>query len=312
MSSLLGAIHRVGPRRAMRLARHRIKRAAFERGSWYDTRDTCPDDAVFIVGCGRSGTTLLRETLNRHPDLAFGPETAFLCDLVNPKRMSVEWDMPVGEIESMLRESASVVRFAERFFGRLAEREGKPRWADKTPRNATALAKILAWFPNARVVHLIRDGRDVACSLRHHPRQAIRGGRVVPINTNNPITKCARQWRNEASMGLAFRDHPRCTEIRYEDVVREPEPSVRRLCEFLGLEFTPALLSPSESEGEARAGRLIHNPLADSGVHDKSIGRWRRDLSPEERHTFCRIAGELLIALGYAPDRAWVEEPVER
>lgn len=307
MTSLLSAIGQVGVRESARLARQRIRRTAFERDAWYDTDDTCDDPAIFVVGCGRSGTTLLREMLNRHPSVACGPETTFLCDLPSVGRLSVKWSLDRAEVSRMLETSPSVVRFAETFFRRFAESEGKPRWADKTPRNVTVLPRLLWWFPNARVIHLIRDGRDVACSLRHHPRKTVRHGKVVGQSPNNPIHRCARRWLTDTSLGLAFKSHPRCCEIRYEDLVGDTEAAARRLCEFIGEEFDPAMLGES-ADDERRVGRLMNNPEAGGRVHGSSMGRWRRDLSPSEAGDFARVAGELLVALGYAPDHAWVDE----
>ena len=308
MPSVLSVLHTVGPRRALRLARHRIKRDLFERSPWYATDDSSDHHAIFIGGCGRSGTSLLREILNRHPDIACGPETTFLCDLVNPARLAVEWGLPCAEIEAQVRHSPNVVRFAETFFGAFAAREGKPRWADKTPRNVTVIPRLLAWFPNAKFIHLIRDGRDVACSLRHHPRQAVRHGRIVPVNSNNPIHQCTRRWLRETSLGIAFHAHPRCTSLRYESLVNDTESTLRHLCGFLDVDFSHDLLTPAAARGPAREGRLLNNERVDAPVHSESIGRWRRDLTPDERRAFARIAGDLLITLCYTHDHSWVDD----
>ena len=312
MSSLLQLAARVGFRRTMRVTRHRLKQITVERDPWFDTESTCDDPAIFIGGCGRSGTTLVREILNRHPNIACGAETAILCDMVNVDRLSVEWNLPRSEIEIMRRESDDVVRFAERFFRTFAEREGKPRWSDKTPRNVLAIPKILAWFPNGKFIHIIRDGRDVACSLRHHPRSTIRNGKIVPAKNNRPIRGGAHRWLTETSLGLAFRGHPRCFELRYEDLVNHPEPTLKRLCEFLQEPFDVAMLDPgAKAPSHDREGRLMNNPDADQKVRTSSAGRWRRDMSMAERRVFRRIAGELLLALGYVDDHSWVEEPID-
>ncbi len=310
MASLMDMMMTLGPRRVVRMMRHELKQGMTLRHPWYSCHDQCFDEAIFIGGCGRSGTTLIREILHRHPRIACGAETAILCDEVNPKRISVEWNLPRIEIEQMIAESVSVVRFAEKFFRSFAEREGKARWADKTPRNVRAIPRILTAFPNAKFVHIIRDGRDVACSLRHHPKYTIRNGKIVPQDVTNPIRGCARRWLTEASMGLAFKGHPRCFELRYERLVLEPEAALRELCAFIGEAYHPAMLDPESSNNERdRAGRLINNPNADSAISPKSIGRWRKDLSQEERHIVREAAGELLLATGYAKDHDWVDEP---
>lgn len=307
MASLLNSIIALGPRRAARIARLRLTRAVMERDPWYESSDASEDAAILVGGCGRSGTTLVTEILNRHPRIACGPETTFFCDPPNPGRLSVMWNIDRGEIERMIAQSPSVVRFAETFFRRFAEGEGKARWADKTPRNVRVIPRLLSWFPRGRFIHVVRDGRDVACSLRHHPRTTIKHGKVVPASNNNPIGACARRWLEDTSLGLVFRGHPRCFELRYESIVGDPEPTLRALCDFLGEDFDPAMLDESRPDDKVE-GRLMNNPEAGRRVHGSSVGRWRRDLSPGEAEDFDRIAGELLIALGYAEGHGWVGE----
>ncbi len=304
MPSLIQIAAAIGPRKALRIARQHIKQAATTLHPWYDTTDTCPDRAIIIGGCGRSGTTLARVILNRHPNIACGRETAILCDLVNPARLSVEWGIPEAEIQAMVDASPNIIRFCEAFFRSYAQREGKPRWADKTPRNVHAVPRILAAFPNAVFVHVVRDGRDVACSLRNHPKKDIRNGKVVPVHNDRPIRQCANRWLNDTSLGLAFRGHPRCFELRYERLVTDTENAVRELCGFIREDYSPQLLVPSGAEAAK------NNPDADTQIKPTAMARWKRDLSAEERRTFVRIAGELLIATGYVKDHAWADEPV--
>jgi len=308
-SNLLALTAKLGPRRVARLARIQAKRIANATDPWYDSAETCPDDAIFIGGCPRSGTTLLREILNRHPRIACGPETSIFCDLINPPRLAIEWGLDREYVERLTRESPNVVRFAERFFRDFARREGKARWSDKTPANVNVVPRLLKCFPNARFVHILRDGRDVACSLRTHPKSTIKNGRIVPVKSNNAIGNCIRRWNNHVPNGLAFRDHPRCFQLRYEDVILNSEATLRALCAFIGEDYSPAMLDPSAVVAPAnRPGRLMNNPDADSQIKTSSVGRWRRDLSPDEKRTVARIAGELLIATGYATDHAWAEE----
>lgn len=307
MASLLSAITTLGPRRAATIARRRLKRAVLEHDPWFDTDHTCPDNAILIGGCGRSGTTLLREVLNRHPNIICGPETTILCDLPNPTRLSVMWDIPRRDVESMIAASPSIVRFAETFFRAAATAQNKPRWADKTPRNVQVIPRLLAWFPNARFIHVVRDGRDVVCSLRNHPKTTIRHAKIVPANNDTPIRRCAQRWLDDTSLGLVFKGHPRCTEIRYEDLVDDPHNTVKRLCDFIGEDFDPAMIDAGAS-ADAKPGRLMNNPAADKPIHRSSHGRWRRDLSPDEARDVVRIAGELLITLGYTPDHSWANE----
>lgn len=310
-SSIPSIISTLGLRNAVRRARHEVKRGFLLQHPWYDTTDTCPDDAMLIGGCGRSGTTLLRELINRHSRFSIGPETAILCDIINPQRLATEWGTTEAEIRARMAASPSIVRFSEGFFREYAARHGKPRWGDKTPRNIRFAQRLLNQFPNARLIHVIRDGRDVACSLRNHPKENIRHGKVIPNTVNKPIAMCARRWVDDTIMGLAFSGHPRVMEVRYEQLVLSPESELRRICDFVGEAFEPAMLNAASPPKDLQQTRLMNNQNAAEAINPRSLGRWKRDLAPQERRDFVRIAGELLIALGYAPDHSWADQPVE-
>jgi protein-tyrosine sulfotransferase len=272
---------------------------------WYDPSPRSTQEAVFIGGCGRSGTTLFKEVLNRHPRLACGPETSLFGLPFSVDNIAAPWGIDREELLAMQRDSLNLLAFADRFAQRFLEQEGKQRWVEKTPNNIRAIGPILTWYPNARFIHVIRDGRDVACSLRNHPKERIEQGKIVPIKTNNPMDRCATRWRDDVGDGLAYRDHPRVMEVRYEDLVRDPAQHFAKVCAFIGEEFDASMLHASENE-PARPGQNLNNPGASSAITPKAIGRWQGDLSPSERRIVDDISGELLITLGYATDHSWV------
>ena len=290
--------------------RNRLDQQRFQRSAWYSAEDISEDPGVFIVGCGRSGTTLLREMLCRHSAFGGGPETLFFVKTLDPAHLSVLSKTPEADLRALRRRSRSVVAFAHEYYRSVAAREGKPRWVDKTPMHVRALPRILRSFPNARVIHVIRDGRDVVCSLRHHPRERVHRGRIVPFRINRPVAEGATRWVRDTGMGRALAGHPRLEELRYERLVTDPEGEMRRICRFLEEPFEPAMLDPdAAASAAARAGVLINNPNAVEVVSGAQTGRWKRDLSPAEARSVDRIAGELLIALGYACDHSWVDAP---
>lgn len=298
--------------RLKRMKREAYQRALVARG-WYDPHARSAADAIFIGGCGRSGTTLFKQLLNRHSRMACGPETSMYGLPFNPENIGPYWDISVEELERRARAHANLVSFADEFYAEFLRAEGKARWADKTPNNVRVVEKLLTWYPRGRFIHVVRDGRDTACSLRHHPKEKVVDGRIVPVKITNPITKCAQRWLDDTSDGLAFRSHPRCLEVRYEELVTHPDRCVRRVCEFLGEPYEPAMLDPSAGpKGSSRTAQVLNNPNADERISPKSVGRWRRDLSSSERRDFVSVAGELLIALGYSTDHGWADEPQER
>ena len=277
--------------------------------NWYDLSARSELPMVFIGGCGRSGTTLLREMLNRHSRLFCGPETSMFGLPFLPKNISTMWN--IGEEQLILSASKHVnlVEFAENFFITQSAKAGKSRPADKTPNNIRVIGKLLTWFPNGSFIHIIRDGRDVSCSLRNHPKEKVENGKIVPSLINRSITACAQRWLNDTSSGLAYRAHPRYFEIKYEDLVTEPEGVLRELCKFLDEGYQACMIDPSASNYDGmNAGRLVNNRNSNKKVSNQSLGRWASDLTLAERKDFDNVAGQLLIALGYVKNSDWIRE----
>jgi hypothetical protein len=289
---------------------YRLDQRRFRRSAWHSAEDVSEDRGVFVVGCGRSGTTLVREMLCRHSAFGGGPETLFFVKTLDTAYLSVLSEVPEAELRDLRQRTHSIVEFAQEYHRAMAAREEKPRWVDKTPMHVRALPRILRSFPNGRVIHVIRDGRDVVCSLRHHPRERVYRGRIVPFEIDRPVEEGAGRWVRDTGGGRALAGHPRLEELRYEQLVIDPEGETRRICRFLEEPFEPAMLDPDGAAGgAARAGVLINNPNAAEAVSGARMGRWKRDLSPAERRLVDRVGGELLIALGYARDHSWVNAP---
>lgn len=282
-----------------------------------------------IVGSPRSGTTLLRLMLDAHPDLTIPPETGFLvmrpespragetdADAFARRLTSYPPDAP-GWADFLL----SSDEFARRigllapfspsggfrvFYRMYAERFGKPRWGDKTPMYGHHLREIEALLPEARFIHLIRDGRDAAVSLR---RQWFSPG--------SDMATQARFWRdnvrNARREGAACRHY---LEVHYEDLVRDPSAVLKRICTFIDLRWDERVLTHhreaaarlEEHQGRRRSdGSLLLTSEARRRQQASSanipspakIAQWRQALTREEQRVFSEEAGALLIELGY-------------
>jgi hypothetical protein len=271
--------------------------------------------APFVVGVGRSGTTLLRLMLDAHPQLAIGPETQFLADLIHlddPVEGIVgsrTWgDFGLDPDEFAQRAAGQDLSGVLRaFYGLYAEAQGKPRWGEKTPgyvRNMDSIATVL---PEAHFIHLIRDGRDVALSRR------ARG-----MGADKPMAKTATLWRRriEDARSQARKLDGRYLEVRYEDLVADPEPQLRRICELIELDFDSAMLRHADAAPErlaelgdlAAAGerqardageRAVAHARAKGPATTARTGAWRTEMDEDDRHEFETVAGELLRDLGY-------------
>lgn len=249
-------------------------------------------DPIFIGGEGRSGTTLLRVMLDSHSAIACGPETHFLVDprfQEFHRHFSRTWERRAAGYGYAGRDLDDLVRdFVRGWFEPYMQRRGKRRWADKTPQNIHILPYLWELFPTAKVIHMIRDGRDVACS-------------ILPQGWGpNTIAAAAERWVSCIEKGLAHRNRTdRYMEVRYEDLVRQPERELRRVMDLVGEPWEPQMLE---------YWRCPHDlaPLTESSatqvvqpIYSRSIGRWKRELSSSEVSQYVHVAGTTLRRLGY-------------
>ena len=273
----------------------------------FATRDGSALEPIVLGGCGRSGTTLLRMMLDSHAGICCGPESSvFRRRALDPAALADRFGFPQAEVRALYDRARSRPQFIEAFAALCMRMTGKARWAEKTPRNIGSIGEIFRCFPGARFVHVLRDGRDVACSLRTHPRHRVENGKLVPLDTWKPIAGCARRWRDDIEGSRRFWNDPRFHTIRYEDLVLDPRPVLGKLMAFLGEPWDDAMLAHAGAGSRFRdVTRFAQNPEALAAVSTASLSRWERDLDARDRRVFKRIAGPLLIELGYAAGENW-------
>ncbi len=183
---------------------------------------------------------------------------------------------------------------------------GKARWGDKTPGYCRSLPVLATMFPEGRFVHIIRDGRDVAVSLRE-----------MWFAPGRDIASLAAKWRDDIEIARAAGlGDDRYLELRYEALVDDPGAELTRVCEFLSLAYEPAMLGFHEraadrlrehrerlsTEGDlvvSRERRLQQQQSTLEPVHGRFVGKWRSVLNGDELAEFEAVAGELLARLGY-------------
>ncbi len=256
---------------------------------------------IVVGGCDRSGTTLLRATLDCHPAVAAGPESWVFVYKIKPRWLAAEYGFDASFVETLRAESRGLAEFVDRFMDEFRRRENKAIWCEKSPRNVLRFDYILRHFPKARLIHIIRDGRDVACSLRNHPKRIRVGNTYVPNTVSRPIGSCINHWVRYVSAGLRHRGDERYMEVRYEDLVRDYEGTTKAICRHCGLDWSPQLLEREKIQG-GRADTEIVNTEVRDPLYQSAVGRWREDLNGEEQRLVSAKAGRLLHLLGYACD----------
>ena len=283
----------------------------------------------FVVGSPRSGTTMLRLMLDAHPDLAIPPETGFVPAVAALsgeghalRRRTFETitafppDAPAWVDFGVSREQLwELLRAIEpfdaadgvrAFYRCYADRFGKPRAGDKTPTNLHHLEAITQLLPEARFVHIIRDGRDVALSLR--------GMWFAP---GRDIESLAAQWSRDVALFATAPPAPdRYLEVRFEDLVCEPRRELARVCAFLELAFDDGMLESHHRAEQrleehrerrrvdgtlvvSREQRLLQQARVRSAPDPSRIGVWRLEMSASELRRFHAVAGTQLAELGY-------------
>jgi len=261
---------------------------------------------VIVLGVSRSGTTLLKAMLDAHSQLAIPSESYFLTQLwdrhgAQPERDAFvedlarlervrEWGVDPEDVRASLPERPTFAEAIQSIYQLYAESKGKPRFGDKTPLYMQRLDVLERAFPDARYVHIVRDGRDAALSMLAMTRKP-------RFNLSRPrgVGDFACAWQREVRAARSFGRRRKYLELRYEDLVEQPESRLREVCAFLGLEYEPGMLEYHRREDPSLYAD--HPRLAQPPVRDARS--WRKEMRPADAALFEAIAGELLTELGY-------------
>ena len=273
------------------------------------------DRPIFVVGCPRSGTTMLQLMLHAHGRIAIPPETRFLLTAYDKRRsfgdLTIEENRrklaayicegkgtsfrdlgldPRETIDEIVAGPPTIGSAIGIVFRAYARRHGKPRWGDKRPAYLLNLEVVTGMFPDAQIVHIVRDGRDCVASMKEAAWY------------KDTIYKAVSSWTRGVDEG--HRSSKRLgpdsyLEIYYEKLVTDPETELRKLCTFLGEEFDPAMLAPNELAEIAVPKRKTWHALTHQAPTDERIGSWANRLEPWEIGLCETIMGDRLLAHGY-------------
>lgn len=259
---------------------------------------------IFVVGAQRSGTTLLRNLLDRHPQIAmWGVESDFFrrvydrratfgdpAEIRNRERIVKAYlaiepmrrtglDLAaLGKV--MLEEGgtwpalfASAMRFN-------AGVQSKPYWGEKTPANIFHVDKLRAWFPDCAILHIVRDPRDMVSSL------------VRMSWSNRSVLFAARTWKrfNAAGMGRDL------YLVKYEELVSDPATALDKICRHIGVAYDPLMLQPKENVHLASPEGV----RANKQISTDRMGLWREAFRPWQIAAIETAASPLMEELGYA------------
>jgi Sulfotransferase family len=266
---------------------------------------------LFVVGCHRSGTTVLRRVLSTHPAIWLAKETQYLAFR--------DWRDEDWHAARTPGEMAEHVAFADRFLGATGWTErptaeafaqsGAPPtfaafyawlctleapagralrfWGDNTPRYVSLIPQLNRAYPDARFLHVVRDPRDV-----------VRSALEVWFGGNTALT-AAEEWVERVGAGLAAQQllGDRLKVVRFEDLLRDPTATLRSVADWLGVEdgFRP----DDPGQDGARIAEQGHLTRVATPLDPTVIGRWRDDLSRRQVEQIEQVCQPFLLAFGY-------------
>lgn len=272
------------------------------------------DRPIFIVGCPRSGTTLLQVMLHSHRRIAIPPETRFLIALYqqragfgdlaiedNRRELATFMIKRGSKFRDLGLDGRQVTReivngpptigsAAGIVYRAYARRFDKERWGDKRPGYFSYIPELLSMFPDAQLIHLVRDGRDCVASLKR-----------MPWWEHDSVTSmCVWAQAVDYSRRAGRQVGPqRYIELQYERLVADPEPELRRLCSFLKEDFDPGMLAPHLVAGSAVPERKGWHSRTRGAVDTTAIGGWREQLEEWEISLMEQVCGRQLRRYGY-------------
>ena len=267
---------------------------------------------IFIGGCSRSGTTLLGAMLGAHNDIICSPESHFKIDILRalakgkiasqPSTLMALiqqhwrfkiWELDLLPIESFNHDSSGslLAELLNWIIGQYAQQQEKSQasiWVDHTPENIGYAHSLLELFPNARFIHIVRDGRAVAAS-------------IMPLDWGpNSIMKTSRWWMRMMSFGLAAEQAlgpESVMRVKYEDLVLNPEATMRAVSHFLKINYQPTMLHATGFNPPSyttRQHKLVGN-RPDASV----VNRWESKLTSRQIEIFEHQTRDFLSFLGY-------------
>lgn len=281
---------------------NRLKQIRYYPNDWLTASYVSVESPILIGGAGRSGTTLLSAMLNAHPEIYCGAEYGlFSTDAFSLTAISSNLGLAYDQLEQVACQSANRRQFWEQVIRLTQKAHNIKRVATKNPNYMFEVANILSTFPNAHFIHIYRDGRDVAVSMRKHADQILlRYDATYDDQNLLSIKYCAETWRTFINAYQPWVHDNRCYQIAYEDLILHAEQALLQLCKFLNISYDTAMLDFHHKGIQDRTdAHLPHLLGLQEALYSDSIEQWKKVLFPDQVREFESYAGQELEYLGY-------------
>ncbi len=273
---------------------------------------------LFIFGCYRSGTSLLRLILNAHPNIFIPEETQFiphigkvinkygnlekqenlnhlLRDICSLLRRKARWEkLPSPKrIKSFLPQKPNYADVIRGVILSMVDGDIKDLkyWGDKTPKYINSFQYLSQLYPDAKFINIIRDGRDVAASVKKEP---FWGGRTPLMVAEEWNYRILNGLLGEISLGKK-----RFFTVQYERLVSNPETTLKEITDFLDIDFDKSMLMFYKTPSAKELSRFARHKNVMKPISTASVGRYKTVLTKKEIRIFENEAGNSLLALGY-------------
>lgn len=273
----------------------------------------------FLILCsGSSGSTLLSVLLDKHPLIACGPEIGVFNkpDFYNTpfnefQRKFPSWlnnGLPTDghvriysfffnkeayfqteeSLNTLVQNSNSLKDFIDNFYKDYLNKRGKKIWGEKTGSNAYCILEFLKLYPNAKIIHLVRDPRDTVCSLYN------RAIKVNNYESGFAAVHAVSHWLYNNAASLQVKDLDNYMLVRYEDLVNQPKKVMKDISSHLEISYTEKFFSPEidnywKNFSEGNVHKSWTNTPLGGKLSNKSIGKYKTELNNDLKHLICKL-----------------------
>ncbi len=281
-----------------------------------ERENSIQESPIFIVGMHRSGTTLVSRILSSHSQISISPESHFfnywmqrfpIPSLQVKDRFEKFWQIFIHSerfnyFECDASKLLATIQFkkqnvAKSLFASLlrqyAEKDGKRRWGEKTPAHYAYIAQLLNWYPDARVIYMVRDPRAVTASMQKVPWK---GKHIIPY---------VLRWKDSIKHLEKWRLDARVMCVKYEELVSTPLAVLTEICQFVGEDFQGQMLFsehlPCQRTIESCSSKwaISHFLKAAEPINTDSLNRWEKELSRKQIALIEYLSEKYMIKLGY-------------
>jgi len=212
------------------------------------------------------------------------------------------WELDIDAIATPAEQlrGRALIEWIVRAYGKKVGKPAPTMWVDHTPKNVRYAWTFFRSFPEAKMIHIVRDGRAVAAS-------------VLPLDWGpNEIDSAARFWVERLAYGLAAESfwRKKVVRVRYEDLVQYPQTTLHSLCETLAINYDPAMCRAAGFQVPKYTAK--QHALIGSKPNPARVNAWEKQLTPRQVEIFESIASDLLKTLGYTPQFGLSARPLSR